>query len=77
MKHSVSVHWGRTIEEHEKTDHVLSVSNLLALSRQCTPVLVADAFERWITQVPGKGAPMTRGGFVRTQMGRERGLSRI
>jgi len=58
-----------------KTDHVLSVSDLLALSRECTPIFVADAFERWVTQVPGEGAPMTRGGFVRLR--RERGLGRI
>ena len=66
MKHNISVHWGRMVEERKKTDHVLSVSDLLALSRQCTPVIVADAFERRVTQVPGEGAPMTRGGFVRT-----------
>ena len=29
---------------HQKTHHVLAVSDLLALSRQCASILVTDAF---------------------------------
>jgi hypothetical protein len=76
MKPIISIHW-ETTEEHQKTHHVLPVSDFLALSRQCTSILVTDAFERRVTQVPDEGAPMTRGGFVRVRMGCERGLSRI
>ena len=70
----VSIRWDLTVEEHQKTHHVLTASDLLPLPRQCAPVLITNAFERWVTQVPGEGALMTRGGFVRVLMGCERGL---
>ena len=76
MKSIISLHWEITVEEHQKTHHVLSVSNFLALSRQCASIFVTDTFEGWISQVPGEGALMTRG-FVRVQMGCECGLCRI
>lgn len=77
MKLIISVHWEVAIKEHRRTHHVLPESDFLALSRQCASILVADAFERWVTQVPGKKTLMTGRGFVRVCMGRERDLGRI
>jgi len=77
VKPIINIHFETVVEEHQKTYHVLPVSDFLALSRQCSSILITDAFERRVTQVPDEGAPMTRGGFVRVHMGCERDLSRI
>ena len=76
MEPIINIHWEITIEQGEGTHHILPESNFLALSGQCASILVADAFECWVTQVPGKRTLMTRG-VVKVCVGRERDLGRI